>query len=58
MAPAPKELRFNMMMAEDEREMLRKLADAEGMSESAMVRKLIRDASRAALPAPKKKPRK
>jgi hypothetical protein len=55
MSPAPKELRFNMAMAEDEREMLRVLAEGEGISESGMVRRLIRDAYKARAPVPKKK---
>jgi hypothetical protein len=40
----PKEKRFEMRMSEEEREMLRSLADRAGESEATIVRRLIREA--------------
>ncbi len=53
MSPIATEDRFNMKLAPDERKMLRTLADADGMSESAMLRWLLRQAYRARYGEPK-----
>lgn len=44
MASAPKDERFNMRLAADERDMLRQLAEDAGESEATVVRRLIREA--------------
>jgi hypothetical protein len=44
--PSPKELRFNMAMDPTERDMLAWLAERNGVSESAVIRLLVRDAYR------------
>ena len=44
MTSNPKDTRFEMRMSEEEREMLRSLADRAGESEATIVRRLIREA--------------
>ena len=58
MAPAPKDVRFEVRLSVDEREMLRELADDAGENEAAIVRRLIRQAYRTTFEARAPKKRK
>jgi hypothetical protein len=44
MAPAPKDVRFELRMSAAEREMLREMAEEAGEGESIVLRQLIRQA--------------